>query len=431
MRDAAAAGAGAAPADMPTRTSLPQLVALCVLIFLDHAVLGAWFPILPVHLKALGFSTGQVTLMFAIITFPGIVSPWIGGYVADRLLSPERTVAVAQAACALLFWLAADQTAFAPIGVLLLLATMIHMPTLAITNAIIFHRLAQPEREFGGVRLWGTASWVVLGFVVGAWLTPGGSGAASSATNTADVLRIAAVLSAALTVYCCFLPATPPQRASRRLDFFAPLALLRIRSVAVIVGVSFVLSLTMPFVYPLASLYLKWRGASDSAVAPLLALGQVGEVLAFFGLAMVHRRLGTKRTVLVGLAAWCVRYGIWAAGGPWLLVGASLLLHGFCYAFVYGLGQVYINRNAQGDQRAGAQALYHIVAMGLPVWLGVFLANWACRTFAVADAQGEPTTDYVAVYLLALGIATVCFVSFAALFPAKPDPGPPATPSGR
>lgn len=409
------------------RTPPARLVALSLLIFLDHSILGAWFPILPVHMESLGYSAEQIALLFAVITFPGMLAPWIGGFVADRLLSPERTVGFAQAGGAVLLWLAASQTEFAKIATLLFFASLIHLPTLAITNAIIFHHLEQPEREFGGVRLWGTSSWVVLGAVVGLWLTPGGPGSG----RTADALRIAAVLSAALSVYCLFLPATPPHPATRRMDFFGPLALLRIRSVAVIVMVLFVLSLTNPFVYPLASMYLKSRGAPDAAVSPLLALGQVGEVLAFLALARVHAALGTRKTILLGLAAWCVRFGIWAAGGPWALIGGSILLHGLCYAFVYGLGQVHINCNAPADQRAGAQAVFQILAMGIPVWLGNFLAKWTCTVFQITSAAGSAETDFTRVYLLALVVAALCLVSFAILFRATPDPDPTATSHAR
>src|SRR5437762_2790635 len=68
--------------------------------------------------------------------------------------------------------------------------------------------LADPRREFGRVRLWGTAGWMIAGWVVS--LVMAASGSTRAGQGAFEALWIATALSAVVSIYCLTLPHTPP-----------------------------------------------------------------------------------------------------------------------------------------------------------------------------------------------------------------------------
>src|ERR1044071_5424929 len=76
-----------------------------------------------------------------------------------------------------------------------------YMPTLALTNALCFHNMADPAKEFPSVRVLGTIGWIAVGQLIG-WLR---------IEPTPEPLRISAIASLLLGLYCLTLPHTPPK----------------------------------------------------------------------------------------------------------------------------------------------------------------------------------------------------------------------------
>ena len=91
----------------------------------------------------------------------------------------------------------------------LLVYALCYMPTLGLANAISFHQMTDPGREFGVIRAFGTFGWIVVGFVVGL-IAPQMLGHSIEDTNLP--LQIGAVISLALGLYAFALPPTPPTR---------------------------------------------------------------------------------------------------------------------------------------------------------------------------------------------------------------------------
>jgi len=281
------------------------------------------------------------------------------------------------------------------------------------------------------VRLWGTASWIVVAGALGLWLSKPSWLPAAQHAGPVDSLRLGALLSVGLALFCLMLPATPPERTPRRsrLAALGALRLLRDRSSVVLLLVSFLLSLGMPFCYPFGSLFLKSLGVSEAGVSPLMAIGQMGEIVAFLLLAVCLRRLGFKTTFLIGVATWAIRFAIWSVGGPWPLIVASLSLHGFCYAFVLGLGQMFVDQRSDPDTRASAQALHQVITFGIGMWLGNVIGGATLDFFQHDLPNGTTAVDFTHFYMWpALG-AGACFVIFAAFFKTTtPREAPPAPP---
>jgi nucleoside transporter len=401
------------------------------MLFLQHAVLGTWVPLLPLHLQDLHFSGTQIGSLYATLAIASIIAPWLGGQLADRIMPAQWVMFLSHTCGAVLLWCVAASTRYETILILMFLNALVHMPTLALSNLIAFRHLADRDREFGRVRLWGTASWIVVAAALGIWLSRPDWLPGARHAETADSLRLGAIVSVVLAVFCLALPATPPETSGRRsrLAAVAALRMLRDRSCAVLMLVSFLLALGMPFAYPFGGLFLRALGVPDAGVSPLMSIGQAGEIVAFLLLAVSVRRLGFKATFLIGVASWAVRFGIWSVGGPWPLVVAAISLNGLCYAFVLALGQMFVDRQSEPDTRASAQALHLVITYGVGMWLGNMIGGAALDFFQHRLPDGTSAIDFTQFYLWpALG-AAACFVIFALLFktpmPREARPAPP------
>lgn len=389
-------------------TPLGRMVRLSTLLFLQHAILGCWLPVLQLRFQALGLSGAEMGWIYSTIAIASSCAPWLGGQLADRVWASERVLQLAHVFGGLLLWFVASATTFPTIITLIGLHAMIYMPTLAISNSIVFAHLARPEREFAFVRLWGTASWIVVAALLGLWLAQPAWLPGAAHAETGDAARLAAIISFLLVGYLCFIPATPPNRAAggRSFAMLVALKMLREPATLVLVLTSLLASITMPFVYPVASLYFKSLGVSDAGIAPLLSLGQVGEVLAFVLLSFSLARFGLRITYLIGLLSFALRYIAWTIGEPFWAVAAVVPLHGVCYAFVLGLGQIYLDRRAPADARASAQSLHQIAAYGMGMVVGQWLAGLALDSFKTTSGA----IDYAAVYTVPLVIAAIAFI---------------------
>ena len=56
--------------------------------------------------------------------------------------------------------LLSQQRAFWPFLALMLVYQLAYIPTVSLTNAIVFRRVADPRRDFGPLRMWGTIGWI-------------------------------------------------------------------------------------------------------------------------------------------------------------------------------------------------------------------------------------------------------------------------------
>lgn len=406
------------PAETPSvRTALSRKFALSLMMFLQHASMGAWIPIMPLHLQDIGFNGTQIGIAFATFSLASLASPWLAGELADRLFSARAVLAASHALGAALLWCTAGAAAPPAVFVLIAANAIVFVPTLAVSNLLALRNLADRYREFGYVRLWGTASWVVIGMLLGLWLQKPGWVLPQRPAQLADGMRFGALISALLVPCCFLLPATPPVRqpSATRFASAAALRMLRDRPFLVLILASLAASFSSPFIYPVGGLYLRSLGVSDANVAPLLSLGQAGEVAALLGLGWAVMRFGFKTVFLVGLAAWTVRFAIWIFAGPWPLVAASLPLHGLCYACVFVLGQMYADVHAAPDSRASAQSLHLFLTSGIGALAGNVAAGYGVDCFAPSPAGGGPQSLGPIFIGPALG-TLAAFVLFAAAF---------------
>jgi len=365
---------------------------LSAMMFLEYFVWGSWAVEMGGYMdQTLHFSGKQIGSIYSSTAIAAMLSPLVMGYVADRWLATEKVLGLLHLAGAGLLAYAATIEQFSLLLPVMIGYALFYMPTLALTNSISFENIKDPEREFPLVRVFGTLGWIVAGWAVGlalratpednlypyvtAVLRPG-----NKLLEPNGFLLLAAGSSAILGLFCFALPHTPPKRkaAVETGERKSILNLLREPSFLVFVVASFLICIPLAFYYNLANVFLKQTGAPYPTA--LQTIGQISEVGFMALMPWFIVRLGVKRLLAIGMAAWVLRYLLFGSlMFPLVLVG--LVLHGVCYDFFFVGSQIYVDSKADLSQRASAQSFIAFVTLGLAMFLGANLAGYTMDAY--------------------------------------------------
>jgi nucleoside transporter len=398
-------------AGLSEKLSPTMRLRLSFMMFLQFFVWGAWFVTLGTFLGlGLSASGSQISLAYLTQSLGAIIAPLIIGLIADQFFSAQKILGVLHLAGAVLLWLASGTSSFGSFFPLILAYMVLYMPTLALVNSVSFRQMRDPERQFPAVRVLGTIGWIVAGLIIG-WLGWEQGGQLSL------TFKMAAIASLVLGVFSFTLPATPPTRRGDKSSLgemlgLEALGLLRSRSYLVFFLSSIAICVPLAFYYNFTNLFLNEAGVQ--AAAAVQSLGQVSEVLFLLILPFLLKRLGVKKTLAIGMAAWALRYVCFAfgdAGGFFWLLIIGLLLHGVCYDFFFVAGQIYTNRFAGDRFRSSAQGLITLATYGVGILIGSLVSGPIVDSFATADGHA-----WRQIWVIPAVIAAAVLVLFLLLF---------------
>ena len=413
--------------------SLALGIRLFIMMFLQYAIWGAWTPVLTETLQHdLGFTGAQVGFVYGMLWLACIFSPFIGGQLADRLMPTQWFLGIAHLIGAYALWQAAQQHAYGVLGYWMLLWAFFYAPTLALTNSLAFHHLPNEEEQFGFVRVGGTLGWIVAGFGLTAWRLSSGAQVLSIGI---DSLLLAAGASLLMGLYSFTLPHTPPNRnAESPFAIFKALKLFQMVSgFAVFMVISFVVTSELQFFYMLSAPFLNDIGVPKALLSSVKNISQMAEIVAMaVALPLLLPKLGMRKTLVIGVLAWPLRYVFFALGQPLaavaptaaqIMVASSLTLHGIGYTFFFVVSQIYVDKVAPKDIRASAQALLALITLGFGNYLGTQFTGWIQDRFTDA-ATG--VVNWPPVFLIPCALTVACAIAF--LFTFK-EPESEAEPS--
>ncbi|MFQ6098638.1 MAG: MFS transporter, partial [Armatimonadota bacterium] len=199
-----------------SRTSV--YVRLCAMMFLQYMIWGSWAPVLTAYLQAdpphgLGLTGIQSALIFQLLPLAMLVSPFLGGQIADRWLPTQWFLAMVNVFGAAIMFAMSGAPNFGAMWPLMLIWALLYAPTLPLTNSLSFHHLRDPDKQVGWIRVWGTIGWIVAGLLLSLWRNTGF--VAWIVEHRADCLVLGAAASLVMAVLCVFVPHTPPAREAK------------------------------------------------------------------------------------------------------------------------------------------------------------------------------------------------------------------------
>lgn len=349
---------------------------LSVMMFLEFGVWASWFMAIGAYLNdVLGFSGSQVTWIYATTAIGAIVAPMFVGFVADRYFATERILAVLHLVGGLCMLWASRQTGFAGLMTLLVINGMCYMPTLALCNSVAFRNIDDPNR-FSRIAVWGTIGWILavaaVDFVLGG-------------AQTGRFFYLAGIGGIVMALYSLTLPHTPPKGAAdQSADVFGlkALRLFRDPGFLAFAGCAFLICIPATYFFNWSAAFL----AETERPLPtaLTALAQVSEILVMMIMPWFIAEFGLKAVLVIGMAAWAIRYFLFATLSFPLII-LALLLHGFCYCFVFVAAFIYVRRKAPPELSASAQSLVALLLWGLGMFVGNQISGMTADAYAPAQ----------------------------------------------
>ncbi|MFQ3306362.1 MAG: nucleoside transporter [Polaribacter sp.] len=392
---------------------------LSFMMFLEFFIWGAWFVTLGTfmgnNLNATGAETGMA---YSTQSWGAIIAPFIIGLIADRFFNAEKILGVLHIIGALLMYMmfqANDFTTFYPYVLGYMIA---YMPTLALVNSVAFKQMKDPAKEFSFIRVWGTIGWILAGLLISYYFhwDSKENAAAGMLQNT---FLMTAIVSVVLGVFSFFLPKTPP--SIRKEDSVTissilgldALKLLKDRNFLVFFISSVLICIPLAFYYQNANPFLSEIGVENPTGK--MTIGQVSEVVFMLLLPFFFKKFGFKKTILVGMLAWVLRYVLFAYGNSgelaFMLI-TGIALHGICYDFFFVSGQIYTDSKAGDKVKSAAQGLITLATYGVGMLVGFWVAGKIVDANVLTDTSHNWQNVWVFPALFAAGV----FAIFAVLF---------------
>ena len=359
------------------------------MMFLQFFIWGSWYTTVAVYMTNHGMQT-LTHWPFTVNPIAAIAAPFFLGLVADRYFATEKVLGTLHLLGGLVMLAVPQATGAAPTFILLLLLyNLFYMPTLGLANSLSFHHIRDQEKQFPLIRVFGTIGWIVAGLVVSFAL---GAFVEGVPERTPAPLYMAAVASLVLGLYSFTLPHTPPRAAGERvsvrsilgLDAFAQLGS---RPFYVFIASSLLISIPLAAYYNFTQIFLGAAGVEN--IAATQTMGQASEVIFMLLMPLFFVRLGVKWMLLVGMAAWVVRYVLFALAAPdavFWLIASGILLHGVCYDFFFVTGQIYVDKKSTAAVRGQAQGFLVLITYGVGMLIGAQLAGSLYNAFLGGEA---------------------------------------------
>jgi MFS transporter, PPP family, 3-phenylpropionic acid transporter len=281
--------------------------------------LGTYLPFFPVWLKAVGIEPswiGIITAVPAVTRFT--VLPLITGF-AERRQIVRIAITITAFATALGFVLVGTQQQALPVFLIFVVTCCVWTATQPLTDAYALRGVAHYGLDYGPLRLWGSAAFVVGALLCG--LSVDVIAQEHLIWIIAAVAGVSALVSLGLRPLEVAKRAEPGHRSGG--------ALLRDPGFLAIIAASALIQGSHAAYYIFASIVWKEAGFDGLTIAALWSLGVVAEIVLF---ALSPRlTLSSAELVVIGALSAVLRWVITAQEPPIAILAIVQLTHGLTF----------------------------------------------------------------------------------------------------
>ncbi|MFT3700779.1 MAG: nucleoside permease [Agriterribacter sp.] len=396
--------------------SITTKFKLMLMMFLEYFIWSAWYVTMGTymgeHFKGEGIDK-IIGYAYSALAFATIISPFFVGMIADRFFPAQKIMGVLHLGGALVLYLTTTITSSSIFPWVILLYSLLYMPTIALSNSIAFGQMNNPGKQFPWIRVFGTLGWIVAGWIVGSL----------KIEKENSTFLIAAGISALLGLLSFSMPNTPPKgntadsSASKALGADA-FVLFKNKTYLIFFIAAILICIPLSFYYGFANPFLNELKVEEPAKK--MILGQFSEAIFILAIPFLFLRIGVKNMLLLGMTAWILRYICFAYGdangGMWMLY-AGIILHGICYDFFFVTGYMYTEKKAGEKIKNAAQGLFTFATYGVGMLIGTWISGTVVDKYKISDG----VHDWMKIWFVPVYIAAAVLVYFILLFREKKE----------
>ena len=400
---------------------------LIIVNFLQFFIWGSYLTSLGGYMYVtLHFQGEQIGTVFLTLGIASVFMPAILGIVADKWINSERLLGICHIAGAGLLYYAStvntpSQMFWAMLGV-----CMAYMPTISLNNTVSYTILQNnglnPQKDFPPIRVWGT-----IGFICAMWFTD-----LMHWTLSPTQLLFASVSALITGLYCFTLPPCKPLMSKGKslssamgLDAFV---LFKQKKMAIFLTFSMFLGAALQITNQWGVSFLDHFKSTPEYVNSfgvkypniLVSISQISETLFIITIPFFLRRFGIKKVMLMSMAAWVLRFGLFGIGNPGgglVFLVMSMIVYGMAFDFFNISGSLFIEKETSPTIRGSAQGLFMMVTNGIGAMIGSYGSGYFIQKYTVNNV-----TDWTTVWYIFAGYALVITILFAFVFKYKHDP---------
>jgi len=399
---------------------------LIAMNFLEFFVWGTWLISFGGYMgNTLHFTGLEIGSVFATMGIASIFMPALLGIVADKWMNAERVLGLCHIVGAgLLLW-ASTVTDFKTLYIVMLLNSMVYMPSIALSNTVSYIALEKGGLEivkaFPPIRVWGT-----VGFIFAMWLID-----LLGLGEDSHQLYISSASALLLGIYSFTVTKCPPVKSKEKKSLASSLGLdafvlfkkkkmLIFFLFAMFLGAA--LQITNTFGGSFLFDFRKDYAGSFAVVhkSVLLSVSQISETLFILTIPFFLHRFGIKKVMLMSIFAWVFRFGLFGIGNPGSglpFLVLSMIVYGMAFDFFNISGSLFVEKEADMKIRASAQGLFMLMTNGLGAFFGGMISGWVVDYFT-----HDGIKDWQSIWFSFAGYALVLGIFFPLVFRYKHDP---------
>lgn len=320
------------------------------LVFCSAMVVnGMALPFFSVYLKGLGFTDYEIGVIQGVPLIIRVIVMPLAAMLADRL--PDRAyVLIASAVLSLataggLFGVAA----FVPVLLLYTLQGAVYSPFIPVAESLLITGVRRFGYDYGGMRLWGSAAFIVSTLIGGYAIQAWGGGVVLYGMLFGFFLMV---------VMGILAPRTGRAERPAADVRAAPATLRRPDLQLAMIGASVVQS-SHAILYTFASIHWIQLGFSGSSIAFLWATGVLAEILTFIFSKRLYARFSGWALMGIGTAAAMIRWLLFPYPEHYGFFIVLQSMHAISFGFCHIGIQRLIVETVGGEQEASAQGTYY------------------------------------------------------------------------